>query len=167
MTHPALLTGFRAARPPRHAAPTGNVVPAPSPPRSVVPASMRLRRVGPDDAGALWALCCEAAGSGLAGPSMPAALHDALFDTPCRSWAWLAESGGEVAGALLASAGLVLPQGGWCLAVDAVYVRPRWRGQGIASRLQAHALAMAAEMGCLQLRLHDGGALPVPGELPP
>ncbi|WP_162203683.1 GNAT family N-acetyltransferase [Pseudoxanthomonas suwonensis] len=121
-----------------------------------------LRRARTEDAATLWALCQEAAG--VRGPAdrMPLPLREALFDAPCRSWAWLAEADGVLAGAIVASTGLVLPRGGYCLAIDGVYVRPRWRRRGIGARLQAHALAMAAEMGCLRLRLPDGSELPVP-----
>lgn len=127
-----------------------------------LPVAPLLRRAFPGDARVLWSLCREAADASVPAPApeMPLPLREALFETPCRSWAWLAEIGGEPVGVILASVGLVLPQGEYCLAIDAAYVRAGWRGRGIGTRLQAHALAMAAEMGCRQLRLADGRALP-------
>lgn len=139
------------------ASPTMRARPAP------LPVAPTLRRAFGGDARTLWALCREAAAApdpaqALAA-DMPLPLREALFDTPCRSWAWLAEVSGDAIGMIVASAGLVLPQGGYCLSVDAIYVRPAWRGRGVGTRLQAYALAMAAEMGCLQLRLGDGRVL--------
>lgn len=143
-----------------------------SPPRPItapLPLAPTLRRAFHGDAQRLWSLCREAAGgTGMrVPPELPLPLREALFETPCRSWAWLAEIGGETVGTVVASVGLALPQGGYCLTIDALYVRPGWRGRGIGSRLQAHALAMAAELGCRQLRLADGARLstdlPAPG----
>jgi GNAT superfamily N-acetyltransferase len=125
-----------------------------------VPVTPSLRRVFAGDARTLWSLCQEAAAASPLAPEMPLPLREALFDTPCRSWAWQAEIGGEALGVIVASGGLALPLGGYCLTVDAVYVRPAWRGRGIGTRLHAHARAMAAEMGCQQLRLSDGRVLP-------
>lgn len=138
------------------AAPPARTRPAP------LPVAPSLRRAFFGDACVLWSLCREAAAASAPAlaPEMPPPLREALFETPYRSWAWLAEVGGEPVGAVVASVGLALPQGDYCLAIDAVYVRAGWRGRGIGARLQAHALAMAAEMGCRQLRLADGSALP-------
>lgn len=154
--HEFLAEAPAAARP--HAA-CEAVVPAPRHP-APLPVAPSMRRALPGDARVLWSLCREAAAPAAAlAPEMPLPLREALFETPCRSWAWLAELGGEAVGVVVASAGLVLPQGGYCLAVDAVHVRPDWRGRGIGTRLQAHALAMAADMGCQGLRLADGRLL--------
>lgn len=141
-------------------APPARMLQAASSPVVRLPLAPTLRRAGRGDAARIMALCREAAGVD-APETLPLPLREALFDTPCRSWAWLAEIGGEPVGLLLASPGLVLPQGAYCLAIDALYVRAGWRRRGIGRRLQEHARTMAAELGCVQLRLADASLLPV------
>ena len=126
---------------------------------------VRLRRALPRDAAALWSLCREAAGLGDDAP-VPLPLRETLFDTPCRGWAWLAEIDGQVVGVAVASAGLSLPEGGYRLSLDGLYVRPPWRTRGLGARLDAHVREMAAEMGCRELRLPDGGLLPIAAAIP-
>lgn len=121
---------------------------------------VRLRRALSKDATALWSLCREAAGLGADEP-VPLPLREALFDTPCRGWAWLAEIDGQVVGMAVASAGLSLPQGAYRLSLDGLYVRPAWRARGLGSRLDAHVRQMAQEMGCHELRLPNGALLPI------
>jgi GNAT superfamily N-acetyltransferase len=124
---------------------------------------VRLRRAVPKDAQALWSLCCEAASlASLPSPaSPPLPLRETLFETPCRGWAWLAEVDGQLVGMAVASAGLSLPAGTYCLSVDGWYVRPAWRGRGLGDRLIVHVQAMAAEMGCQEMRLPDGQRRPI------
>ena len=57
--------------------------------RSPAPSAPSVRRVLRGDARRLWSLCQEAAAAAgttlVAEPSLP--LREALFDSPCRSWA--------------------------------------------------------------------------------
>ncbi len=117
--------------------------------RRIAPA-WSLERVDADALARLWVLCQEASATPLPG-SAPLPLREALLDAPYRAWAWIARSGGRDVGALVASVGLDLPEGEYCLRVEGLYVKPAWRGGGIGEGLRLQARRIADDMGCTRL----------------
>lgn len=110
----------------------------------------QLERVGADSLPRVWSLCREAAERDLPA-QVPLPLREALLDAPYRAWAWLARSAERDVGVLVASVGLDLPGGEYCLRVDGLYVKPAWRGCGIGEGLRAHARRVADDMGCARV----------------
>jgi GNAT superfamily N-acetyltransferase len=113
-----------------------------------------VRRLAPDDLPQLMRLCAELAEE----QALPAEaeprieLLEALFDAPVRTWVWVAEQHGQLAGFIAASAGLAFPQQRYHLSIDALHVSAPWREDGIADALLTFARARAVELDCVQLR---------------
>lgn len=76
-----------------------------------------------------------------------------LLATPALGLAWIAESGGEAAGYLVACFVLSLEQGGRMAEIDEFFVREDARGCGAGTLLLAAALAALADAGCVRVSL--------------
>lgn len=130
-----------------------------------------VRRVVREDLPQLMQLCAELAQAQALpaqdGPRLE--LLEALFDTPVRTWVWVAEQHGQLVGFIAASAGLAFPQQRYHLSIDALHVSAPWRDDGIADALLTFARARAAELDCLELRGPQQvlAQLPAPGPHPP
>lgn len=99
----------------------------------------RIRRALPGDLDVLLRLCSEHASHEGAGPGLIVnrqVLAQALFCTPPRLHAWVAESfDGSVVGYVTASAGFSTWQAAEFLHMDCLYLREGWRGAGTGAAM--------------------------------
>ena len=123
-------------------------------------APVTVRPVVLGDMPRLLALCAEHA-EGVAHERLPYGgvrsgtleLVEALFDTPRRAWAWVAESGDELVGYVSATVDFSILERGYYVNLDYPFVRPAWQRHGVEPHLFKRALALAANTGCLYVQL--------------
>lgn len=123
-------------------------------------APMAVRPVVLSDMPRLLALCAEHAES-IAHERLPYGgvrtgtleLVEALFDTPRRAWAWVAESSGELIGYVSATVDFSILERGYYVNLDYPFVRPAWQHYGVEPHLFERAMALAANTGCLYVQL--------------
>lgn len=121
-------------------------------PEPAAPA-VTVHAVGRDDADTLLALCDEQLGHA-PHPRQPGLLelHEALFETPLRAWAWLARVDGEAVGHAFVTVGFSLARRGYCLQIESLHVRDPWPAQAVEAALFAQVTALAERLGCVQLQ---------------
>jgi GNAT superfamily N-acetyltransferase len=114
-----------------------------------------VRRVGRQDMAALVAMCDEHARYERA-PGLPAGvagrLEQALFATPPRLQAWIAEAHGELLGYATASTEFSTWQAREFMHMDCLFVRGGRRGAGIGASLLAAVIAVARHAGCAEIQ---------------
>jgi GNAT superfamily N-acetyltransferase len=119
-----------------------------------------IRPIEPGDLPRMLALCVEHARS-VAHERLPYGtakadtfeLTEALFDTPRRAWAWVAESGDELVGYISATVDFSILERGYYVNLDYPFVRPAWQRIGVESRLFQSVVALAKDTGCLYIQL--------------
>lgn len=114
-----------------------------------------VRRVRPDDLDTLVALCGEHAlyektSHDAAGKAE--ALSRALFSTPARLHAWVAEAAGELIGYASAALEFSTWQAGEFLHIDCLFVRAGRRGGGAGASLLQAVRDFAGRAGCLEMQ---------------
>jgi GNAT superfamily N-acetyltransferase len=114
-----------------------------------------VRRVGRQDMAALVAMCDEHARYERA-PGLPAGvagrLEQALFATPPRLQAWIAEAHGELLGYATASTEFSTWQAREFMHMDCLFVRGGRRGDGVGVSLLAAVIVAARDAGCVQVQ---------------
>lgn len=119
-----------------------------------------IRPIEPGDLSRMLALCVEHARS-IAHERLPYGaakvdtieLIEALFDTPRRAWAWVAESGDELVGYVGATVDFSILERGNYVNLDYPFVRHAWRHIGVESNLFERIVALAKDTGCLYIQL--------------
>jgi GNAT superfamily N-acetyltransferase len=114
-----------------------------------------VRRVGRQDMAALVAMCDEHARYERA-PELPAGaagrLERALFATPPRLQAWIAEARGERLGYATASTAFSTWHAREVMHMDCLFVREGRRGDGVGVSLLAAVIVAARSAGCVQVQ---------------
>ncbi|MDW8215196.1 MAG: N-acetyltransferase [Roseiflexaceae bacterium] len=92
-------------------------------------------------------------------PFDPQRTRDALrtlLDHPEYGMVHVAAVDGDIVGYIVGSLGLSIEAGGRFLLIDELYVRPAWRGRGLARALLASLLPYAHAHGCRAVELEVG-----------
>lgn len=114
-----------------------------------------VRRVDRQDLAALVALCGEHAQyerALLVPVDLAEGLARALFSTPPRLHAWVAEADGALLGYVTATSEFSTWQAREFLHMDCLFVREGRRGGGIGVRLLAAVIAAARRAGCTEIQ---------------
>lgn len=114
-----------------------------------------VRPVSRRDLAALVILCGEHAHherAAHAPAGMAEGLARALFATPPRLHAWVAEAGGELLGYATATTEFSTWQAREFLHMDCLFVREGRRGDGIGVSLMAAVIAAARRTGCAEIQ---------------
>ena len=119
-----------------------------------------IRPIEPGDLPRMLALCAEHAES-IAYERLPYGvaqadtfeLIEALFDTPRRAWAWVAESADELVGYISATVDFSILERGYHVNLDYPFVRSAWQHIGVEPHLFQRIVALAKNTGCLYIQL--------------
>lgn len=79
-------------------------------------------------------------------------LMEALFETPLRAWAWIAERRGEPLGYAFATVGFSMIERAYYFNLEALFVPADARPSGVAAALFDQARRMSEMLGCVDLR---------------
>ncbi len=114
-----------------------------------------VRSATRQDLAALVALCGDHAqyeGATLEPAGMAERLARALFATPPRLHAWVADAGGDLLGYATATTEFSTWQAREFLHMDCLFVRDGRRGDGIGASLLAAVIAAARRVGCVEIQ---------------
>lgn len=114
-----------------------------------------VRPACPEDLATLVVLCDEHAryeGAVPVPPGVAEGLAQALFSTPPRLHAWVAEERGELLGYATATVEFSTWQAREFLHMDCLFVREGRRGSGIGARLLDAVIAAARRAGCREIQ---------------
>lgn len=78
-------------------------------------------------------------------------LIEALFDTPRRLWAWVAESDDELVGYVSATVDFSILEQGYYVNLNYPFVRPTWQHVCVEPHLIERVQALAVNTGCLYI----------------